>query len=348
MFKNETPPHSRIPGWLKTSVAVIVSFSILYYYFADQDWNELYKAAMNANLTLAILSILIPQIIFWFMEVIVVDRHFSWFHAPFPLREYFWVRGAMYLILLVNNTLGGGGIVIYLQRKVQITWTKFWGIMVFRMGLTIGGIAICFIPATFAMHYYGIFEATTFNPYIWWGFIIFIVVGVIDVWLVFFHDKSYGVTRFIIRDKESELWTACRLATKPQWFITFFLTLTPILIMVVGFWFFALSFGVKIPILYFLVTHLMVLAIADMPIAFAGFGTTTMAWMIFYKDFGDQASLAGLTLFLPFARAAIRAMIGLVALKPAINDINSLLKPSKPENTTLPARNLSVEETGSK
>lgn len=329
MTELETPKRPIIPNWLKTPLAMMVSGFILYYYFADQDWKKLYEAMAQANIILAILALLIPQLLIYFCDVFITTRHFQWFHGPFPWKEFCWVRGAMYLILLVNSTIGGGGIVLYLQRKTQITWTKFIGLMIFRTSLTMWSIAILLIPVTLAMHYYNIFEVSKLNPYIWWTLLSLGLIGFIEGWFAFHYNKPFLLTRLILNRIENEIWTAFRIASKAQWLLTILWGLIPMIAMLGGFWFLALAFGVKIPILHFAATSLVVMMIMDLPIAFAGFGTTTMAWMIFYSDYGSQEAIASLTLFLPFARAAIRAIIGLVALKPAINDINMLLQASK-------------------
>ena len=50
-----------------------------------------------------------------------------------------------------------------------------------------------------------------------------------------------------------------------------------------------------------------------------------MAWALFFGRYGTPESIAAVTLFLPLARALCRAGIGLVALRPALDDISSLL-----------------------
>jgi len=72
---------------------VVISLGILYYYFHDEDWNKIWEACKYANLALALLAIVIPQLIFWFFEALIYDRHLEWFHAPFPFWRFFWVRG---------------------------------------------------------------------------------------------------------------------------------------------------------------------------------------------------------------------------------------------------------------
>ncbi len=327
-------PQGRIPPWVKKFVPILVSALILYYYFHDQDWEKLMDAAGRANLLVAVLAIAIPQLVFWLFEVLIADRHVTWFHGPFDWKKYFWVRGAIYIILLINPTIGGGGIFLYIQRKTEMSWTKLLGIMLFRFGMTLWGIGILMIPATLAMYYYGLAEKAKINMYIWWG--ILLIPGVwffIGTWLFWFYNIDYsGIGKIIVRDRNSEFWTAFRVATRKQWFLTWAMGIPPFLFMLVGFYFVSRAFGVNVPFLEFMVVSPLAMAVMDMPIAFGGFGAATLAWLVFFGDYGIKENIAALTLFLPFMRVLIRALIGLVSLRPAISDISTLTLTSKKDS----------------
>lgn len=147
-----------IPDWIKRTLPILVSMVILYYYFHNQDWRQLLQAASRANFLLAIPSIIVPQLFFWYCEVLITKKHMVWFHKPFSFRAFFWIRGAIYLLMMINMSLGSGGILLYLWKKVRISWAKLWGIMVFRFGLTLWGLCVLLVPITVAMHHYGYTE----------------------------------------------------------------------------------------------------------------------------------------------------------------------------------------------
>jgi len=333
-----------IPGWVKRVVPMLVSALILCYYFYDQDWIALKDAAGRANIPLAVAAVLIPQLIYWFFEVLIAERHFRWYHEPFPWRDYIWARGAMYLLMLVNNSLAGGGILVYLKRKTVISWKKMLGIILFRVGLTMWGIGLVLIPATIMMHRYGLFEKAKLNVYVWWGVLIFGVVWMTEAWIVWHHGRNFGLSKIVVRDRNSEFWTAFSKSTPRQWLYTFFMGLAPLFILLWGFWFLALAFGVKLPLLHYLVVSPIAMLIVEIPIAFAGFGTTTIAWMFFFGEYGDREAIVSISLFLPFLRAMVRACIGLVCLKPALKDLNTLIAESKVEMEIPVPEPLGVEE----
>jgi uncharacterized membrane protein YbhN (UPF0104 family) len=93
----------------------------------------------------------------------------------------------------------------------------------------------------------------------------------------------------------------------------------------VGFYFTSVAFGVNIPFLEFIVVMPIAFGVMELPIAFGGFGTATLAWMTFFGAYGSVESIAALTLFVPFCRSVSRGLIGLVSLKPALTDIATLL-----------------------
>lgn len=329
----ESTPKDKSPvlGWAKKIVPVVVSLLILYYYFRDQEWDKLIDACRGANLWLAVLAIVIPQVAYWFLDSLMTERTFKWFHGPFPLWTYFWVKGAIYILMFINTALGGGGMLLYQQRKAEITWRKFMGVLLFRLGVGAWGMGIIMVPFTLALYYYDLDEKIKINMYVWWGFLIFGIYWFIEGWLVWHHNMSFGISKLIVRDRDSEFWSCFRIAKKKHWLLLWAMILPPYFMMLVGFYFLTFAFGVEVPFLEFMVVSPIVLAIMDLPIAFAGFGTATVAWTLFFGAYGTVESIAALTLFLPFARAICRSLIGLVSLPMALKEINAITQPSQDE-----------------
>lgn len=313
---------NRIPNWLKTSMVIAISVAILYYYFKDIDRTALLTSIREANLWLAISALIVAQLSFWIFDVITTERHFAWYHGPFSWREYFWVRGAFYLLMMLNTSLGQGGIFLYLQQNTKMPWIKYSGLIFFRSALQLGVIAVLIIPISFALHYFNIFEASKLNPYLWWGIILGGSVALLDGYLFFVKKTTIGLSRWVVWNREHDFWLCFNQSTTMQWIWTMVWGAIPTIVMVICFWFYAIAFNVHVPFILFSVTFLLVIMISDAPISFAGFGTTTMAWMLFYQDYGSIEAIASLSLFQPFARTAIRAVIGLISIKPAMSLIN--------------------------
>lgn len=311
--------------WVRRLVPLLVSGGILYYYFHEQNWDELFEAVKEAKIIPAVLSVFVPQLIFWFFETLIAERHIRWFHGDFSFRNYFWVRGGLYILMFFNNVIGTGGIILYLKRKTGMSWNKLWGILLFRFGLTMWGINIVMVPATIGVHHFGLVDRIELNLYLWWGLLIGGLVWLIQAWGWWHHGSFPRVSKLIVRDKEGEFWTAFRLADRRRWLLTWAMVLPPFYLTLIGVWVLAWSFGIYIPFVEYLVLSPIFFFIMDLPIAFAGFGTATMAWNMFFGDYGDSHAVCALTLFLPFARATCRLLIGFISLRPALRDVSSML-----------------------
>jgi len=318
----------QIPAWLKKFTLLLVSGIILYYYFRNYNWAKILRAIQSSHFTLAIISTVIPQLFFWYFEVLITERHIVWFHGPFSFKEFLWARGAIYLMVMINPSLGFGGVSLYLWRKAQIKWTKLWGIMLFRFLLSIWGICIALIPATLGIQLYWAKEYSIIYFYVWYAILFIMFFWMIETWVFWQRKKYSGLNKLIIRNPESDLWIAFRKSTRNQWILTWIMGITPFMLYLIGIYFLSLAFEVNIPFLKFMVLSPIAMVIADIPFSFAGFGTTTMAFITFFGNYGSPESIAALTLFFPFARTAVRALIGLISIRYASQDINSLLKKS--------------------
>jgi len=116
---------------------------------------------------------------------------------------------------MMITPLGWGGILPYIQRKTQITWSRLIGIVLFRTGLTLWGLALLLIPATLAMYHYGLTEKVNLNLWVWWFFLL--VPGLfwmIEAWLFWHHKIEFRISKVVVRNRESEFWTAFNRATR--------------------------------------------------------------------------------------------------------------------------------------
>ena len=122
---------------IKKIVPIVISLSIIYYYFHNQNWIQLFAITRKVKLINVIMAIALPQLIFWLFEVLITKQHIIWFHGKFSFKDFLWVRGAIYLLGMINTSLGFGGVFVYIWKKLKISWIKLSGIMVFRYLLTV-------------------------------------------------------------------------------------------------------------------------------------------------------------------------------------------------------------------
>jgi len=323
-------PQKPVVRALQRVLPIVVSGAILYYYFHALDWASLRRIAAEANLPLAVAAILVPQLIVWILGALVIQRSLVWFHGPFPLVPFIWIRGSAYILMFINTALGGGGLVLYQQRRGDISWTKLAGVILFRIGLGLWGICMLMIPVTLAVHMFGLEDRIKLDMGIWWGVLIGGLLWLIDAWLYWHHGIKLGISRFVARNRDSEFWSAFQNSTPRQWFIMWGLGLPQIIAMVLGYHMLNRAFGIDAPLAESIVVIPLVMLIMDLPIAFAGFGTATLAWTTFFSGYASPEQIAALTLVLPTVRMLCRATIGLLSLRPAMHDIRELIAASAP------------------
>jgi hypothetical protein len=334
--EKEQSSEKKIVDGKKIFLALLVSFAILAYYFYDQDWQGLSLAIKDANVPLAVLAVVLLVLNNWFFEVLLRGVHFNWFHeglqGKFPWRDYFWMRGALYLILVVNGPLSGAARVLYLVNKTKISWTLYFGIGFFRLILRAGLIALVMLAFSYLLVEKQLLSQAGIPYFYWFAFIFWNLFVFVDAYLAFMNGRFLGLTRLIENKLDHEFFAAFNKATLYQWLWTLVVGTFPMVIFLFCYWMMALAFNIDIPLWYFSLSIVFVLILSNLPIAFGGFGTTTMAWMLFYKDYADESLLLGFTLFLPTARLLVHGTVGLLCLKPALADFFTLLDEAKNNN----------------
>jgi hypothetical protein len=226
---------------------------------------------------------------------------------------------------MINNPLAAGGSILYIRRRTGVSWPRLLGIMTFRYQMTVWGFSLFMIPPTLAVHYFGLDDKVKMNMWGWWGFLIFEAFFILVSWLFWFRNLDpTGLGKLIVRDRESEFWNAFNSAHRSHWLLTLTAIMPQLLIAIAGYYLMARAFDINIPFWECMVVMPVVMIVSNLPIAFGGFGTTTLAWFIFFSGYGSGESIAALSLFIPSVRAVLRSIVGLVSLQPAIREIASL------------------------
>ena len=316
-------PQSRIPGWVKTLLPIIVSAGILYYYFRSQDWGKLLDTMSDAYVPLAVLGIAGPQLVIWYTFSLIAHRHLRWFHGEIPLRDLFFVKGATYLLSLINNPLAGGGFFVYQMKKADISVRKLAGIALFRGGMTMWGFNVYLAIATAATQYYGLGLGERLNLTVLWIFIIFNMAWMIEAWIFWHYDKNIGIGKYLVK-RNDEFWSCWAISEKKHWWYTWAAILPSVIFMFLGYYAIALSFGIDVPFFKFMAMIPLVLFISNLPVAMGGFGTTTMAWVMFFPEYNNDPRLLALSLFIPTARMIVRAIFGAFSLPFALKDLSTM------------------------
>ncbi len=334
----------RVSPWDRTALPILISAGIIFYNLSELKWADVWSAGASANLWLALPSVAVPHIAWWFLSTLLTERYFKWFHGPFPYWKYFWVHGSVHMLDFINPAVSGGVNLIYQKQKSQIGWFKLLGMVLFYHLIPLGMMAFLLVPLTLTWHYYGLYEVVgKFQLdgyvygwlwiYVWWAILLFGIYWFTEAWFSFHRSgRLIGVTRLFFlftrlllgEEKANDLWTVARSAEPRHWLGTLAITVPNYFMFLFSPYLLSLAFDVNIPFFEFVVLAIPAMFVADLPISFSGFGTTTMSWMIFFGAYGSPENIAALTLFMPFGRVMTHAFIGLIAIKPGLAELRTL------------------------
>lgn len=295
---------------------VLVSAAILYYYFRQVEWSAVRQAISQADLTLLVLARFLPLLLFWGFDVYITATLLRWFDRPVPAREIFWVRGALYLLTLINVNVSNGGMFLYLLRKTRMGITKLLGLQLFRAGVSFFSLLILFSAVAAFSRLLG----RDFTGRIS-GATLAVLLGLSWLWLFQtwtywqFGWRWWPLNHLLRRD--GPLWHALAHASLGHWLKLSLLCAPALVFNLIGIYLCAYAFHIRIPFLEFVVLILPALFFSNLPVAFGGLGTTTIAWQVFFPGYAAADTYLAFTLAFPVLSCLSRALFGLVSLKPA-------------------------------
>jgi len=308
----------------KRFLPLLISGLILYYYFNQIDWSLLKHSLLKAHLALFIPSRLIPLFIYLLIDSYLLKVLFDWFHQPIRFREVVYPRAALYLLALINVQVSNGGMFLYLMRRADIKTEKLAGLVAFRFAWSVWsinfGLSIALL-LTFLLKFE--FHSPLAMELILLG------VGIIWASLLLYLGLAYYYNHYRPETVHRPLWNAFIQARPRQYLEIAGFTLLLAGIGVINNYLCALSFGIKIPLHELVVLLPIVDLIANLPIAFAGLGTTTFAWQTFWSRYATPEAFLSFTIALPVTTYLSRALFALIAFPRAVKYLQEILNKKK-------------------
>ncbi|MFO8056865.1 MAG: lysylphosphatidylglycerol synthase transmembrane domain-containing protein [bacterium] len=309
--------------WLWRIITALVSVGILYWFFRGVSWHEVMEAASEADYLPAWLGMIIPVVLFWISDSAYTVKSFEWFHKRVPLRDYFVIKAAAYLLAMINIAFATGGVFYYFIRKTGITVKKQVGILAWRELMVVFGCCVFFGVLAVGVFCYSREMAAEAYLNFWGPVLLGMVLLLIEFWR--FWSKGKGLLfKNLPLSYDKEFWQPFHNPKARQWLKGMGYMLPAILAYCVGLWITARAFDVYVPFITFMFWIPLVALISALPVAFSNFGTTTAAWVAFFAAYGDRADIAVLTIFIPAARLIIRAVIGGVFVPWAMKELETM------------------------
>jgi uncharacterized membrane protein YbhN (UPF0104 family) len=268
----------------------VVTIGIFAFLFHKIPITKVYEAAAHVNLWTFVPVIIIGFIMYFLWDVLIFTLLFKEVGSGIPYLGMLTIRGAAYLLSIVNHFVGAGSIALLMNRLKNKSISQTGSIVILKIFLEYYGImALCLltafqIPGIDLKLFFENSEKGHFIRLIILSWICFVAV------LLFFHlvlPNSQGFKGI----KSSKILSAFRDVLPHKQFVF-------ILIHVIGFFFFdilvvflaLMVFGLKIPFLFFIVFFPVVRLIEVIPVSVMGLGTSQMAMIWLFTPYVENAA----------------------------------------------------------
>ena len=297
----------------------LIAAGVLFYLFHQVD-----KAKLMAALSSARLEIYLPLsvcfVIIWFLiEAQNLMFLFNMFGHDLTFREMRFIRGASYMLMIINYNLGLGAIAWYLKRRNNIALTRAGSVMFFyyfveSVGITFFAMAGCLLVYR--------------NSPVIYGKIILIAGLMFFSYITLFFLVRFMPSRgFFTRFRSSALLAAFYEADFPSYFMLSGLRAVYFASFITFFYFGLSSFDVHVLLLYLIGLVPVIFFIGNIPVTPFGIGTIQAAMMFFFRPFGPEENILSFSVAYTATLLFFRAPIGLIYLretKTGLSDIASM------------------------
>ena len=292
---------------LATPLKWLIAAGVLYLVFKQVNTDRLLEALASARIEMYI-PLAVCFVILWFLiESQNLMYLFNMFGHPVTFREMRLIRGASYMLMIINYNLGLGAIAWYLKQRNSIPLVRASSVMFFyyfveSVGITFFAMVGCLLilgqsPAVYTKIV--AIAGCMFSAYI----ILFFI-------LRFLPDKGY-----FKRFRNNEIMASFYEVTFPDYFKLSGLRAIYFASFIVFFYFGLKCFNVNVPLLYLTGLVPVIFFIGNIPITPFGIGTIQAAMVFFFKDFGPEENILSFSVVYSATLLFFRAPIGLFYMR---------------------------------
>jgi hypothetical protein len=286
-----------ILGWVVTIAILVYLFRAIPLAKVWEAFHTAYWWAIPANAVL-ILAV-------YLADSFAIKKTFGWFVAPLSYREVLVVRGATYLLALVNYTVGQGAIVYFVNRSRGVPVLRGTAAVLLVMGVN---VLMLLLLASI-----GLVVATDVPPAL--RLIVLGAYAGLAIYIVVVAAKPRWLVSRPIFDVLLSAGVGGHLRAMA-------VRLPHILTLMMLSWFSLAAFGVVVPVAKAILCLPIVYFVAVLPISFQGLGTSQAMLIHFFSAFApgttDEARWAvvlAASLVCQAIAFVIQVLIGLTCMR---------------------------------
>jgi uncharacterized membrane protein YbhN (UPF0104 family) len=252
------------PWLVGTAIVVVLAIRVPFAAFGE-------AVHQGGHLQLAAIDMLV------LLVILATDTFATWVsliavRLRWPMRDVLAVRGATYVLALLNYVIGQGGVAYYL-RKAGLSTLRATGVTLFMMGTTFVGLLLT-TTATWMCN-------PLANSAMWWTLVI--SCAAFALYLVVIAIAPDFLAR-------RELFAPLFAAGLRGHATTIVFRLPHVAIIVLGHWLAMIAWGITVPFWFAATTLPVVALVTVLPISPAGLGTTQAALVYFFSDYAAGAT----------------------------------------------------------
>ena len=294
----KVPLYKKIIPWLVSGAILVFLF---YRIDREQFIVSLFKADLHIYLPLVMFFILI----WYFIEAQNIQKLYQYFGIDVSYPEMLKIRGATFLLMIINYGLGAGGIALYMKKIRNVPIFKSVGMFFYYMVIESG--AITFLAMMGCLF--------TSESSVMLDRIFMLCLG-----LFLFYNAEIVILRnmpawgFLRRLREKSFFHVFRTCTLRSYAGLFFYRSCYFLTFVVFFYFALRAFHIEIPMLTLTALVPIIFFVGNLPITPFGLGTIQAAMLYFFKSYSSEANILAVSIVYSTSLIFFRAVIGLFSL----------------------------------
>jgi Lysylphosphatidylglycerol synthase TM region len=257
---------------------------------------------------------------YWMIDSLCLTWVIRRFNAPLSLREIAPIRASMYLVAIINSSLGQGGVAWYLHRRAGIPFLEVLSSILF---IALMEVYQLFLFSTVGVIFYrpGSPSQQTIVHVLR---IAYTAAWLALVMLIGFFELARRSERVRARLAAMQLSALARsfVQARPRDYAIVLAIKAPGFLASLLTQFVALSlYGLSIPFMKLVLFLPLVFLAAALPISIAHLGTSQAAWLVFFSTNAPPAKILAYSLAAHFTFMFCNGLIGLFFLPRATREL---------------------------
>jgi len=267
---SETPRKPRGAWHLARRVLPwLVAAGLLTWVFWGVPLDDFVDALGRGQFTWYLPAMFCCMVSIFLADTFTISKTFTWFTTPISYRTVLKIRGASYLMSVINYNLGQGALVIFANRARSVSYGRATGTVLLLMGVS---LVVLLLLSGVGLFVSDAPKAVLFRPY------VIALAAAFAAYLVVVAVKPRFLSRWSVAQPMLDAGLRGHLAAiavrAPHValvFLAHYLTMR--------------AFGIEIPLLAFLSAMPFVSLMSAIPISPQGLGTTQYAAVYFFSAF---------------------------------------------------------------